>query len=550
MRINNKIQVLCKAVLIGLMTVLCASCETRPYSDDTYRIGGFISGELAAEGLKIVSQSGEVVDVIGRQFSFKKELREGDSYSVDVAEQPGVQICKIQNGTGVVLGKNIDDIEVRCRSWRTEQAIFQKVASKTTKMVVDKDDQRHAIAVWQQVSDTSDDSDIWANLYKEDSGTWFEIKQLNGEVSGPSTNPQLSSQGDRDLYVVWEEEDAGSDSKILFVRHNQDVTQPPQIVKTGDVSEPKVASNDQGDVIVLWLQADAETGNNQVFYAIADRDSGWGFSNGEIVNDGLGDASDVQVAMNHNGDAVAVWLEADENNVNQVRGKFYDSEKKAWFGNGNNEAFLINFKSDEADKAAFSPELTIDGNGNVVVAWVQQGVDKASNSVWINTYSPSTNANGWGNAVEVDVENAGNVVSDSIKLMAYKSTQVMIVWSQDDGFGTNRVWAITHKPNGQWRGVALSNLPSETGVESGEQPQIAQDGDGNVIVVWRQSIAGNKTIWTSTYTPTSGWGMPEQIEADGAGDSTEPLIAMGQSGHAMAIWRKEVSGDLFSNLFE
>jgi len=549
MHSNNKVHVRCKAALIGLMTLLCASCEIQPYSDDTYRIGGFISGELSADGLKVVSQSGEVIDVIGRQFSFAKELRPGDTYAVEVAEQPGAQICKVQNGAGVVLGKNIDDIEVRCRSWRTGKAVFEKESSKTTKMVLDKDDQRHAIAVWQQESNTGNESDIRANLYREDFGDWFEIKQLNTDASGPSINPQLSSHGDRDLYVVWEEINADDDSKIFFLRHNQDITQLPQDVVSGDVSEPKVASNDQDEVIVLWLQSGPDTDDKQVFFSVPDPESGWGFLKGSRVSDGVGDVSDVQLVMHPDGDAVAVWLEADENDINQVRGKFYDSKKEVWVGQENDTAFLI---SSETDTAASSPELTIDGNGNIVVAWVQQGIDKASTSVWINTYSyrPSTTKNVWGEAVELEVKNAGNVVSDSVKVMAYKSTQAMIIWSQDDGTGTNRIWAVTHKPDGKWEAIALSNIQSVADVEDADQPQIAQDGDGNVIVIWRQSIAGNKTIWSSIYTPVSGWGTPVQLEENGTGDSAEPLIAMGQSGHAMAIWRKEVNGDLFSNLFE
>jgi len=549
MYFKYKIYVVYKLAFFSLMTLLCASCETQPYLDDTYQISGFVSGELVADGFKIVSQSGEVLEVTGRQFSFEKELRIGESYSVSIAEQPDVQICKVQNGAGVVLRKNVDDIEVRCRSWRTEKTIFRRTSSQTTEIVFGKDDLRHTIAVWQQEGN-EEESGIWANLYEEGIDFWFEPKRLSNAASATSINPQLSSRLDREFYVVWEEVDSGvnAESRIFFTRHNSsDGTQLPQVVSAAsvDATEPRIASNDQGDVIVLWLQSQAEDNTKRVFYSVTDPESGWGWSDPKIVNDGVvnGDASDIQVAMYPNGDAVAVWLEPDANNVKQVRTNFYTADKDRWL----EQSFHIN---SEESTDAFSPELTADGNGNVLVAWVQQGIDKNTLSVWVNTYSPLVSENGWGEAEEIEVENAGNVVADSPMVMAYKSTQAMIVWSQDDGVGTNRIWAITHKPDGNWQASALSDIRSAEFVEDAEQPQIAQDGDGNVIVVWRQSIAGKKTIWANIYTPISGWGTPVQIDDDSADDSTQPLIAMGQSGHAMAIWRKVNSGDLVSNLFE
>lgn len=550
MQINNRVHVVCKAAFIGLITLLCASCETHPYSDETYRISGFISGELVADGLKIISQSGEVVDVIGRQFAFEQKLRGGDLYSVAVAGQPDMQVCKVQNGVGVVPKTDVDNIEIRCRFWRTEKTVFTRTASQTTAIVFDKDDQHHAVAAWQQQG-SAEEAGIWANLYEEGIDFWFEPKRLSSTTSATSINPQLVSQGDREFFVVWEEVSGGVNarSKIYFTRHNAtEGTQLPQVVSSGsdDATDPKVASNEQGNVIVLWRQSQVGETTKRIFYSVTDPESGWGWADPKVVNVGAvnGDATDIQLAIYPNGDAVAVWLEPDENNIKQVRANFYTAEQDRWL----EQSFVINSKKN-AD--AFSPELTADGNGNVVVVWVQRGIDKLTSSLWINTYSPSVSENGWGEAEEIEVEGAGNVVVDSPKLMAYKNTQTMIVWSQDDGFGTNRIWAITHNPDGKWQAAALSDIRSVESVEDAEQPQLAQDGDGNVVVVWQQSIAGNRKIWANIYTPVSGWGTPLQIEADGTGDSTQPLIAMGSSGQAMAVWRKEdAGGDLISNRFE
>ncbi len=70
-------------------------------------------------------------------------------------------------------------------------------------------------------------------------------------------------------------------------------------------------------------------------------------------------------------------------------------------------------------------------------------------------------------------------------------------------------------------------------------PQIAVDNDGNAIVVWVQKDGTNNT-WANRYDGTTeSWGTAELIENDDTGDAHSPQIAFDGNGNAIAVWRQD-----------
>jgi len=87
------------------------------------------------------------------------------------------------------------------------------------------------------------------------------------------------------------------------------------------------------------------------------------------------------------------------------------------------------------------------------------------------------------------------------------------------------------------------------GVSSADtgEPDVAMDGSGNAIAVWRQpqgSVPDN--IFASRFTPGAGWGVESTIAP--AGTITPgyeprlmtPVIAVGANGDAIVIWREAI----------
>ena len=72
----------------------------------------------------------------------------------------------------------------------------------------------------------------------------------------------------------------------------------------------------------------------------------------------------------------------------------------------------------------------------------------------------------------------------------------------------------------------------------GSSPQIAVDNIGNAIAVWEHYDGTHNYIWANRYTAGGGWGAAGPIEPDNGGGAYEPQVALDGSGNAIAVWRQ------------
>ena len=142
-----------------------------------------------------------------------------------------------------------------------------------------------------------------------------------------------------------------------------------------------------------------------------------------IETDNAGHAFDPQVALDADGNAVAVWHQSDGTRRNIWANRFTPS-------GGWGTAELI-----ETDNVgdAFSPQVALDANGYGLAVWYQS--DGTRENIWANRFTPS---DGWGAAELIETDNAGNARRPQVALDA--NGYGLAVWSQSDGTREN-VWA-------------------------------------------------------------------------------------------------------------
>ena len=138
----------------------------------------------------------------------------------------------------------------------------------------------------------------------------------------------------------------------------------------------------------------------------------------------------------------------------------------------------------------------------------------------------------------VDIDESGNAI---------------VAWYQDDGIAYGLYTRRYDSQSGTW--AAVVQLDSG---ESGdaENPQIAIDGDGNVVVIWeRYSV--NRTIMGARYDVTTDtWGEIESLCAELSEDAVihtgidpstvhvyAPRLTFDQNGRAVMIWRMSGQDD-------
>jgi hypothetical protein len=297
----------------------------------------------------------------------------------------------------------------------------------------------------------------------------------------------------------------------------------------GDADYPQVAINASGNAIAVWSQFDGTRTN--IWSNRYTAGTGWGTA-ALIETDDAGDANEPQVAMDADGNALAVWYQSDG-----TRWNIWSNRYTA--GSGWGTAALIE-TGDAGD--AYEPQVAMDAAGNALAVWYQS--DGIRYNIYSNRYTASTGL--WGTAALIETDNVGDAYSPEVAMDA--AGNALAVWYQSDGtrynIYSNRYTAST----GLWGTVALIETDNAAGAY---HPQVAIDAAGNAVVVWRQSDGTRYNIWSNRYTAGSGWGTAALIETGDAGDAYYPQVAIDAAGNAVAVWHQSdgTRANIWSNRY-
>ena len=200
--------------------------------------------------------------------------------------------------------------------------------------------------------------------------------------------------------------------------------------------------------------------------------------------------------------------------------------------NGGNDQFSGWGTADaitDGSGSAHSPQIAMDADGNATAVWSQY--DGTVHNIWTNRYNATTSS--WETAEKIE-NISGNAYSAQV---AMDSTgNAIVVWQQDDGTVYN-LWANRYDATTLSWGTA-EEIESNSG--SAYSAQLAMDGAGNVMVVWRQSGDSAVNIWANRYSATTiSWGTAEQIDGSSVGTAYIPQIAMDSAGNAIVVWQHE-----------
>ncbi len=200
--------------------------------------------------------------------------------------------------------------------------------------------------------------------------------------------------------------------------------------------------------------------------------AGWGTAE-RIETDNAGDASSPQIAIDANGNAMAVWYQDDGTRYNVWSNRY----------NGTNWGTAVRIGDNAGD--AYSPQIAIDASGNAIAVWSQR--DGADENIWSNRYD-GTN---WGTAERIG-DNAEDAYNSQIAIDA--EGNAIAVWQQYDG----TQWSIwSNRYDGTNWGAA--ELIETDNAGDAYSPQIAIDAEGNAMAVWYQWDGTRYSIWSNRY---------------------------------------------------
>ena len=337
----------------------------------------------------------------------------------------------------------------------------------------------------------------------------FESPQTLSDGGQDAYEPQVAVAQNGDADVVW----TRSDGVNLRVQSSfgsiwDGFDDPETLSAAGqDAFEPQVGIDKRGKAVAVWTRFDGTFNRIQAAFG-----SSWsGFGSARTISDvGLG-ASEPQVAVNRDGDSLAVWTQFDGSNQ-RVKGSFRPAGGK----------FGATETLSEQGQDAFQPQVGIDSSGNGVAVWTgfdgtNQRVQAAFRAHWSSFGTPDTLSEAGQDAYEPQVK-------------VSKNGDAIVVWTRSDG--SNLRVQSDFRP--RWHDFLGPETISEA-AEDAFQPQVGIDDNGNSLAVFTRFDGATNRIESAFRPRWDGFESPQKISPAGFGAS-EPQVAVSRSGRAVAVW--------------
>jgi len=339
----------------------------------------------------------------------------------------------------------------------------------------------------------------------------------------------------------------------------------PGIELTGDVFDPQIASNRDGDIFAVWRQAEVKNSVTRILASRYFADNGsWRPADPQLsmtvssnfIDAGLEtSAFSPEIAVNKPGLAAAVWYQSpvmggptsiwinvfeNSQDGDDVADENYNRDDTRDIGAWSGATNILSSLSGTAD----SPKVVIDEGGTITVAWREfddgyYRIKAASYSIVSGLSTPTTLAPGIeGDATPPQLEISPNGLT-------------MLVWTQEVN-GLSQVYTSRRVGDAEWSTAIRLDAndldPNDQGNASA--PSLAIDANNDAFVVWQQYDGKRENIWLNRFAG-GGWGKAQLLETDQRGDAVKPSIAFGNDRQAFAIWSQDqdLGSDLMARLF-
>jgi hypothetical protein len=379
----------------------------------------------------------------------------------------------------------------------------------------------NAVIVWRQSDGTN--NQIFKSEFRD--GTWDTYAALTSATASTSgtdvDRPRSATDSNGNVVVVWQQTD-GINSRIYKSEYRNGAWNTPAVISTDTTNpsvtkayEPQVAMDNNGNAIIAWQQA---YGPDTRIYKSEYRNGAWD-TPATMSTAGV-EADTPWVAMNDSGDAVVVWQQSEVDNNRIVKNEYRNG---AW----DTPATMT------TGGVMASPQAAMDNRGDVVLVWQEFDVTVKANQIFMSDYRYRDNIGAWTWDNTLSDICTDGYDAESPQIAMDSNGNAIIVWQENNGT-YNQIYKREYR-NGAWDTSSPGISISPDGFNA-ENPQIAQDTNGNAVIVWRQFDGAFNRIGMCEYRNAlwSDWTLISTagVEAD------SPQVAMNNNGNAVIVWQQ------------
>lgn len=504
------------------VTTIAISCTTSNPppgggSPAPHTIGGVVTG-LTGTGLRL-NDGVEDLPVTGNgAFAFPTALATGSTYTVTVVTQPSGpnQTCTVTGGSGTVAASDINDIAIAC----TTSPLSMTSSSPTNGATAIS---RTFIPILT-FSATLDATTVTTNSVTlataggSPQTIAAQVSSLNQITVTPTAKlaplTSYTLMVSMDVHGIRGEQLTTPVSVTFTTSDKAWQTASPIENNDGDATTPQIATNAAGSAVAVWTQT--EGANSRIWASNYTPGNGW--SNAvPIETDTTGMASTPQVAIDAQGNALAVWVQKYSNGLSYLLSNRYTP-------GGWQPGAVKQVETDNAGDAA-DPQIALDASGNAFVVWTRY-----QNKIWA-VHCPSGGA--WEHEVEIEPANGATIAAQP-QIAVNASGSALAVWTESYA-NSQYVMANRYTAGSGWGAAAMISAS----VYQVSASQIAIDINGNGLAVWEQydGTSGAMTdILSNRFTIGSGWRTARSITTNKARDAKTPKVAFDAQGNALALW--------------
>ena len=382
-----------------------------------------------------------------------------------------------------------------------------------------------------QVSMDSDGSAVvvWLNFGETNWSIQSATKLRDGCWQNPSTvlsaqdriphDPRIAVDPSGTAVVLWVEEDSVIHASERF--YGGDWKEDPDTISLSETPAAfsqfqRVAIDADGNATAVWKMFNGE---HFVILASA-RPCGYIWQTApDTLSEPGRDGNSPEVAVDSNGNAVAVWQQYDGVNL------LINASQKPFGGSWQPSASVIS----RSLCNSVNPRVAADADGNVTVVWECcldgtwgiQAAQKPLNGIWTDpeTISGSLSASSLNQEAQLAIDPSGNV---------------MAVWTASSKEGSSIHFSLKPK-GGSWQEVPDALSLVGHGVFC---PKIGVDSGGSATVVWLDSD-GYRVGVEALVKPSGGsWQSSPDSLSSAYKNAGSLQLAVSADGTAAAVWRE------------
>jgi len=348
---------------------------------------------------------------------------------------------------------------------------------------------------------------------------------------------------------------------------------PAQVLSADgeDAAWPQVAIDPQGNAIAVWQRSNG----SKIVVQAAERPAGGSWSEPADLSDPGEDAGEADVAVDAQGNAIAVWRRLDGNNHTIIE----LSERP--FGGDWSEPVELSAH----DVYSYEPHVAVNARGDATVIWhafgtgetLVQSAARPAGGSWSEPedLSPSGKE---GTEAKVGVDAVGTATA-VWELLAGGKAWIQTsrrplggTWSEPEDLSSpeyaafvpdlavagegdaTAVWGQFEGEPEKIRAAQLSGGEwSEAKTLSGtwaDEPQVAVDGAGDAVAIWARAGEETTLIESAERSVGGSWTQPRIVSGDGMGgypvagyvNVSSPRVAVNSQGEGVAVWVQAQAG--------